>query len=289
MEKQADAAKQQSNKKSSRSLLAKQQEGFLRPRIKYVWIPCIAIFIYTDPMYNKPLIITEPISSNAFNYDKRPNPKITVPTVIEGSLEDVQIGNEITFEDYDEYNQLQSCKGLKHLVKFDHPKTGKPIVVVDNHNHVFWFWYEAWHQKKIDRGITLVHIDAHRDTRHPERNLTDEEAEDLQKVFKYTNSVLNVGNYIPPARAEGLIGDLISITSQQELEEAKPRAPFLLNIDLDFWAPEMDYIPENLSLEIIRPWILKAEMITFATSPFFIDQERAIEMLRKLLALPSLK
>ena len=82
---------------------------------------------------------------------------------------------------------------------------------------------------------------------------------------------------------EGLVGELISITSETELEVADPKPPFILNIDLDFWAPEMDYIDEEKSIGIIKPWILKADLITFATSPFFIEQERAIEVLKKLL------
>jgi len=234
-------------------------------------------------MYKKPFHITEKISSNAFNFEKRSTPKLYVPSVIEGELSDVKVGNEVVFEDFDEYDQLQSCVGLEHLVKLPHPVTQKPMVVVDNHNHVFYFWYEAWQQGLIDRGIQLVHIDAHRDTRIPERNLTHEEASDLKKVFEYTNSILNVGNYIPPAMKEGLIGELISITSERELDLAQPKKPFILNIDLDFWAPEMDYIDENKSVSMIREWIVDADLITFATSPFFIDQEKAIEVLRKLV------
>lgn len=234
-------------------------------------------------MYQSPFYLTENISNNALGFEKRKNPKLYVPKVIEGNLEDVKIGNEVVFEDHDEENRLMSCKGLEDLVKLPHPKTGKPMVVVDNHNHVFYFWYEAWHQKMIERGITLVHIDAHRDTRIPKRNLSHEEAGDLKKVFEYTNSILNVGNYIPPAMDEGLIGELISITSERELAHADPKKPFILNIDLDFWAPEMDYIDEKWSLEKIRGWILKADLITFATSPFFIEQERAIEILHKLI------
>lgn len=236
-------------------------------------------------MYQSPFYLTEKISNNALSFEKRKNPKLYVPSVIEGKLEAVKIGDQIVFEDFDDAGtqNLVSAVGLKNLVKTKHPKTGKPMVVVDNHNHVFYFWYEAWHKGLIERGITLVHIDAHRDTRIPERNLTHEEAGDLQKVFEYTNSILNVGNYIPPSREEGLIGELISITSERELEAADPKAPFILNIDLDFWAPEMDYIDEAQSIERVKKWILKADLITFATSPFFIEQERAIEILHKLI------
>lgn len=234
-------------------------------------------------MYQSSFYLTDNISNNSLSFEKRKNPQLYVPKVIEGNLEDVKIGTEVVFEDYDEHDQLQSCIGLENLVKLVHPQTKKSMVVVDNHNHVFYFWYEAWHQKLIERGITLVHIDAHRDTRIPERLLSYKESNDLGKVFKYTNSILNVGNYIPPAMEEGLVGELISITSERELKGAEPKRPFILNIDLDFWAPEMDYIDEKWSIEKIKDWMLEADLITFATSPFFIEQERAIEILRKLI------
>ena len=247
----------------------------------------IRFCIHPDTMYQHPFHLTDKISNNAFSFEERENPKLYVPKVIEGTLKDVKIGDQVVFEDFDHNpagtQYLASCIGLKNLVKTIHPQTGKPVVVVDNHNHVFYFWYEAWHQGLIDRGIQLVHIDAHRDTRIPERMINQKEAKDLEKVFEYTNSILNVGNYIPPALEEGLIGELVSITSEQELKEAKPKSPFILNIDLDFWAPEMDYIDQEWSLRQIREWILKADMITFATSPFFIEQERAIHILHKLL------
>ncbi len=238
---------------------------------------------YIKTMYQNPFYLTKKTSNNALSFEERKNPTLYVPSVIEGDLEDVKIGKEVVFEDFDEYEKLQSCIGLENFVKLPHPETQKPIVVVDNHNHVFYFWYEAWHQGFFERGITLVHIDAHRDTRIPERNLRSEEAHDLNKVFEYTNSVLNVGNYIPPAREEGVIGGLISITSETELLAARPRGPFILNIDLDFWASEMDYIDEKMSIPHIKHWIKQAEFITFATSPFFIEQGRAIEVLHRLL------
>ena len=157
--------------------------------------------------YKIPFTLTEPISNNAFNFGRRVvevgEPCLHVPSVVEGALDDVQIGDQVVFEDFDEHDQLQSCIGLKNFVKLPHLQTSKPMVVVDNHNHVFWFWYEAWHRGLIDRGITLVHIDAHRDTRIPERNPTPEETQDLQKLYTYTNSILNVGNYIPPSDGRG--------------------------------------------------------------------------------------
>ena len=88
-----------------------------------------------------------------------------------------------------------------------------PVVIVDNHNHVYYFWYEARKEGVIKDGATLMHLDAHKDERQPEYSLLKPGSEDLEKAFKYTNSVLNVGKYIPLAMEEGLIGKLISITS----------------------------------------------------------------------------
>ncbi|QQR83691.1 UPF0489 family protein [Candidatus Peregrinibacteria bacterium] len=236
-------------------------------------------------MYHTPFFITENLSSNAFSFERRINPKLYVPSVIDGTVDDVQVGDHVVFEDYDEYDVLQSCKGLKHLVKTVYGAKKTPVVIVDNHNHVFYFWYQALANGAIERGATLVHIDQHKGERVPEVMLRRKDSGDLQKVFEYTNTVLNVGNYIPPAMEEGLVGKLVSITSEQALRDHNPQrdSSLIVNIDLDFWAPEMDYIDRSFSLAQTKAWMDRADLITFATSPFFIEQERAIAILKELL------
>jgi len=241
-------------------------------------------------MYDNSFQIIKNVSNNSFSFNRRRESSLHIPSVIEGGLDDVKIGNEIVFEDFDEDNELKSCKGLRNFIRTTHPKTGVPIAIVDNHNHVFYFWYEARKKGLIKDGATLVHIDQHKDTRTPEQMISKEEAQDLQKVFEYTNTALNVGNYIYPAMEEGLIGELISITSESETESAKALSRFqssdksiIVNIDLDFWAPEMDYIDHGLKIEMTKKWMKKADLITIATSPFFINQELAIQVLKELL------
>ena len=46
-----------------------------------------------------------------------------------------------------------------------------PIILVDNHNHVLYFWYEALAHGIISRGSTLVHIDEHSDLWENENDL----------------------------------------------------------------------------------------------------------------------
>ena len=237
-------------------------------------------------MYKESFFIIENCGNNAFSFEKRKNPKLYVPSAIEGGIDDVRVGEEVVFEDFDENEVLQSCRGLKNLVRMRHPETGAPVIVVDNHNHVFWFWYEAWQKGLIQRGATLVHIDQHKDTRQPPRGMTHDEAGDLEKAFHYTNHVLNVGNYIPPAMEEGLIGALISVTSEEEMRKNPPapqKTSLIVNVDLDFWAPELDYISTEEKARFTKEWMRQADLITVATSPFFIDQERAIATLKDLM------
>ena len=244
-------------------------------------------------MYDKPFHITDNVGNNSFSFDKRKNPSIFVTDIQNGGLSDVQIGDEIVFEDFDENGILRSCTGLKHFIRTEHPDTGKPIVIVDNHNHVFYFWHEARNVGFIKNGVTLIHIDQHKDTREPSEYLSAEDLENLEKVFDYTNSVLNVGNYIAPAVRDGLVGEVVQINGENDLAKYVPEGattssrlqeqPIILNIDLDFWAPEMGYIDKNLSINFTKEWMTRADLITIATSPFFIEQDRAIEVLKGLM------
>lgn len=57
----------------------------------------------------------------------------------------------------------------------------------------------------------------------------------------------------------------------------------LLNIDLDIFAPELDYISEEKKVTCIQNLLKQAKLVTIATSPYFIEQWTAIEKLKKLL------
>jgi len=252
-------------------------------------------------MYDRLFFIIDNISNNSFSFDKRKNHSICVSDIIDGGIADIKVGDEIVFEDFDERGELKSCKGLKHFIRMSHPKTGKPIVIVDNHNHVFYFWHEARKKGLIKNSVTLIHMDQHKDMRKPSDYLSKQDSEDLKKVFEYTNSVLNVGNYILPAVRDGLIGKVIQIMGENELISSSvgENDPFgsaqgkhsrlrdgksiILNIDMDFWAPEMDYINPKLKIDCVKEWMIRADLITIATSPFFIEQNRAIEALNEII------
>jgi hypothetical protein len=56
----------------------------------------------------------------------------------------------------------------------------------------------------------------------------------------------------------------------------------ILNIDLDIFSPEMDFIDDTKKMKLIKKLLHRAPLITIATSPFFIDQEIALRKLYEL-------
>lgn len=232
--------------------------------------------------YATPFTIADAVGNNAFSYERRgPAPSLWVPSLIDGTFADVTPGDRVVFEDVDEHNVLHPCTGLAHLVRTSWRDV--PVIVMDNHNHAFYFWCEALAAGTLARGATLIHIDQHKDMRMPERLYNGESLED---AFEYTNFHLNVGNYIVPAQLAGIVGDTQFVTSGEALNDTTlaTRPNKILNLDLDFFAPEMSYIDFDLARRFIDAHVTTSSLITIATSPFFIDQARAIAVLRRLVA-----
>ncbi|HMR01554.1 MAG TPA: UPF0489 family protein, partial [Candidatus Gracilibacteria bacterium] len=161
-----------------------------------------------------------------------------------------------------------------------------PTYIFDNHNHAFAFWCMEHQNGNIQRKAKLIHIDQHKDTRKPKSYLEEDEIEDIEKVHEYVNTVLNVGNFIPPAQEAGLVDELViidSIASMESFEkEEQDNTNMILDIDLDFFSPDMSYISDDYKVEFIRKLIPQASIITIATSPFFIGQKEALHFLREI-------
>ncbi len=102
--------------------------------------------------------------------------KLWIPPVQTLDCPNFECGDACVFEDEDEHGVLQSCAGLRFLVRTQWES--RPMVIVDNHNFVLPFWGEALAQGRISRGIPLLHLDQHKDMRRPER-LFDGCAEDF--------------------------------------------------------------------------------------------------------------
>ena len=152
--------------------------------------------------------INKPYGNNVFSYEERENKKIFVPRLIEGDLYDVQVGDNIAFNEIDEEKEIKAI-GLKNLVQYK--LRDKTIYIFDNHNHAFYFWMKSLKNKEFNKGCKLVHVDQHKDMREPNHYNVD--VDSLDNVFTYTNDVLNVGNFIQPALKKEIFSQVIIIDS----------------------------------------------------------------------------
>ena len=242
-------------------------------------------------MYNKWFFIESPVWNNEFSFDKRQNKKLFVPEIIEAkSFGEIKFQDDlekIAFEDFDFDNKLSTNYWLKNFYRFQ--MWWKEVVLFDNHNHAFYFWYEARSRKIIwDKNI-LIHIDQHADTRDNDKIISKSDSKSLEKVFDFTNFVLNVWDYIIPAQKEGIIENIVQIRNTKNLEDylqnfsnIKNNSKIILNLDLDFFASELDFIDFELKKEVILDVFEKASYVTVCTSPFFVDQGLAVEKFKEI-------
>ena len=233
--------------------------------------------IFEIQKYYRGFELTSPEGNNAFSFDKRVNKKIYVPALRIGSLSDLKVSETIAFSEIVD-EQEKNCHGLNCLLHLNHPT--KNIFIMDNHNHAFFFWMVGWIGHWIPKNACLIHVDQHKDMRVPNPFLHPQERS-LEKIFHYTNHVLNVGNFIEPALELGIFSNVMMVDNQSAFEQRMSQ-PYILDIDLDIFSKEMAYINQSYKIEKIRSWIDRAQWITVATSPFFIEQDEALRLLTEL-------
>jgi len=221
--------------------------------------------------------ITACEGNNAFSHEARSHKKIYVPPLIKGSFEDVKAGEEVVFSDMVDRQEV-NASGLKNFVHMARP--GQNIFIFDNHNHAFSFWAAGVHEGVIPKDATLVHVDQHKDTREPVEWFV---GHGTFQACHYANHVLHVGNFISPAVKLGWFKDVVQIGSADAFRQQVPKSPFVLDIDLDIFAPIMSHIPDDVKIFHLKAWVSRASFITIATSPFFMEQTRAIALIKELL------
>lgn len=254
-------------------------------------------------MYKTPFFLKEPVWNNAFSFDKRNNKQLYIPSLIEiGSLDNIKLQEDkskIAFEDFGFDDKLSTNYGLENFYEIPHLTSPQgrgitaPIYLFDNHNHAYFFWYLARDKWLIGDNNILLHVDEHADTRDNDKHLLKPESYDLDKVCKFTHDVLNVGDYIIPAQEEGIIWDIIQIRNTDNLKDYENKYMkrwiactqtnnIILNLDLDFFQPDLDFIDYDLKKKVVLDIAKKASIITVATSPFFINQSLAIKVFKDL-------
>lgn len=233
--------------------------------------------------------LSDPIGNNEFSFNERENRKIYVPSLIRKeihmdnfNLDFVKLGEIPSFIEIEDGVE-RVCYGLEHMYEIDliiDAEKKKKIFLFDNHNHAFYFWCRSIISGHLKKGKSLLHVDQHKDTRFPSD--FDVDISNIDDVVNYTNRVLNVGNFIQPAMNFGIFSELVIVDSKYGLDLDMP-SDYILDLDLDFFSRDMDYIDLDFRIDRVKEYIQETDLITVATSPYFIEQERAIDMFERLL------
>jgi hypothetical protein len=237
--------------------------------------------------YRHPYILRESVWNNAlYSHDTHHN-TLTIPAIQSGNISEITLWKNIVFITEENHQKL-SHTWLDHFIRTKYYTT--PCIVFDNHNHALYFWYESLIQWRVNQWVELIHIDQHSDLWKNENSVpigVYNKEEYLENIWKFTNFSCNVWNYIVPALEEWLISKITRIESEYDLDQYREYtadANSILNLDLDFFAPDLDYINYEKKKTCILRFARQVKLITIATSPWFMDQEKAIEVLRDIFS-----
>lgn len=137
-------------------------------------------------------------------------------------------------------------------------------------------WRESLMSGAFSFSVNLSH--------RSEIKLLEQEERMEYLAWLYTNYVLNVGNFIPPIYKSAQFDRYNCIDSAYKIEEMEREKPgsFVLDLDLDFFSSDMDYIPWEKKIDFVKRLLEEAKLVTIATSPFFIEFERCEQVLKSL-------
>lgn len=207
---------------------------------------------------------------------------------------------------------------LEDFIRLNRGNNDTSIYIVDYHQFALYGWAEAFMEGKIELDASLRHFDDHNDAgiagslEVMTKQVFQERKWSLQQIVEYVFG-LGCWQFIEPAERLGLVGEFIHIAPGHESRMEKrqidlPRttqytrvsmgyyvdnpSSFVLNprkkivdIDLDYFVSD-DFDPkdEDRDIQVMRKDIASAGVVTLATSPGFIDQERAVELIKKILS-----
>ena len=216
--------------------------------------------------------LTENIWNNQFCFNQVENPRVWIADTIEWSLDSLEIWENTVFREMKNWKVVE----YKWLNNFIHIKNNnQSIYIFDNHNHSLEYWIDEYEIWNIPFWFDLIHIDQHTDMNTSEFDL------DIQNP---NLDVYNVWNFIQPAMKSWLINNVEQINTEYKLLNFQTdENNLILDIDLDFRAPEMSIENYSETIEKTKNLISKSRVVTIATSPYFIDQDKAIKICKELL------
>jgi hypothetical protein len=216
--------------------------------------------------------LTENIWNNQFCFNQVENPQLRIADLIKWGPDNLEIWENTVFREMKNWKVVE-YKWLKHFIHIKN--SNQSIYIFDNHNHSLKYWIDEYKWWNIPFWFNLIHIDQHTDMNTSDFDL------DIQNPKL---DVYNVWNFIQPAMKSWLINHVEQINTEYKLLNYETRNnDIILDIDLDFWAPEMSIEKYYETLEKTKNLISRSRVVTIATSPYFLDQQLAIKICKDLL------
>ena len=185
----------------------------------------------------------------------------------------------VFFDDTGEY------LGLKHCQYFE--IKGKPIYLIDNHNEMLYPLVEM--REVIGKVFDVVHIDAHPDDAEfqgkKRKNLNLENIKEYiaeTRISDFFDAISEVSLQGEATKqSQKIVGDILRVTHSDDFEFfLAPENPYILSLDIDIFGPEGDFVSLKDKVRVIAQAWSRAEAVVIATSPGFIDQEFAREIIK---------
>ncbi len=236
--------------------------------------------------YHSPQELSARKGNNLLSYQERVSllwkAQIYIPSINRiSSLEEISLSWELRIQEINEHGHLENWHGLAHIYEFTHNNTF--ISLFDNHNHAFRYWSTFMIGKDAHQH-QILHIDQHSDFNPPLVPIDAQQREHRDYLNTYWVEGCQISSFIRPFLELYPECDYLRIRSEHQLLEfpLKIHKKLILDIDLDFWAPSMS--PEFLdkSLSKTRQLIEIADLVTIASSPLFLEQEYALQLLSSL-------
>lgn len=237
--------------------------------------------------YSSPTYLTTPVGNNQFAYAERLamwNAQLFIPALQKISdVTEVKLGNDIVFAEVDTQGKVKTCTGLAafyHLEQQGLP----PTRIMDNHNHALVARVTTYNKHNLP--LTVVHIDQHADLWTTPIPFDPAQKNNEDYLWHYTNEICTIASFIQPLIDAHIVQECLQIrswTKLTEISKSPPTAPYILDIDLDFFALTLQDDELNTQLDQLRSLLANAQMCTIATSPYFLEQHRVQALLTAII------
>ncbi len=213
-----------------------------------------------NSIFREAFWIDKNIGNNSYGFKN--GAKLFCAEIKEFKEFDLELGQNPVFRDHEDNKEFV---GLNHYLMSNTLNSKTPIFICDNHNLVL----EAWELFK-NQKYNLIHIDQHFDNAKYAGSLVDD--------WRVSTRICD---YINFAKSSEWIGEILSFVESidmKKIDKIENNGDVILNIDIDFFAPEMTLISIEEKIKLIFESAKNAKLITLATSPGFIDQKLAIKI-----------